>query len=181
MLGGVMTPEDDRVIRQEVERRLQEIQLLDQEAKDQGLRSRFLPEEELAKKIRGESSNSPYILGAAWYTPVPLGGSAGARVYVANSDPTSFSYLLVSLFFSGVSNFLGDIGLGPAGRNQEWPYVSTPPFSLASGSTAAQSFPYNVPTGITLGTYIGNVVLWAGFYFGQGTYLDRFFFDITVM
>lgn len=175
-----MAQEDDQAVRQEVERRLQEIQLLEQEAKDQGRRSRFLREEELARKVRGESSASPYIFGAAWYSPVPLGGSAGVRVYVANSDPTSFSYLLVTLFFDGVSNFLSDIGLGPAGRNLEWPYSSTPPFSLASGSTSAQSFPYNIPTGIMLGTYIGNVILWAGFYFGTGTYLDRFFFDVTV-
>jgi hypothetical protein len=169
-----------RAIRQEVERRLQEIQLLKQEAINKGQRCRFLPEEELAGKVPGPPSNPPYILGAAWYDTVPLGGSAGAIIYVANSGSTSYLYLLVSLFFGGLSNLLDDIALGPASRNQEWPYVSTPPFTLASGGTTAQSFPYNVPGVATLGTYIGNAVLWAGSNFAQGVYLGRFWFDVTV-
>jgi hypothetical protein len=176
-----MPQEDDQAIRQEVERRLQEIQLLEQEAKDQARRFRFLSEEELTRKVRGESSSSPYIYGYGWNSSTTPGAPATVTVFAANPDPTPYYPLLVSLFF-GAANFLSDIALGPAGRNEEWPYLSTLPFSLAaSGGSTSQSFSYSTPTGITLGTYLGNLVLWQGQFFDQGTYLDRAFFEVEVV
>jgi hypothetical protein len=92
---------------------------------------------------------------------------------------TATSPLFVTIFF-GMANFLGDIGFGPAGRNPEWPYISSPPFSLAGGASTNQAFSYQVPSGIPLGTYTGNPVLWRGDSWGVGAYLDRGLFWVTV-
>jgi hypothetical protein len=175
-----MAQKDEQAIRQEIERRLQEIQLLEQEAKDQGRRFRFLSEDGLTRKVRRESLDSPFIFGYGWNSSTTPGASATVTVSVANPDPTPQYPVLISLFFDEVSNFLNDVGLGPAGRNLEWPYLSTLPFSLASGGSTSQSFSYHTPTVVTLGTYLGNLVLWRGDFFDQGTYLDRAFFEVTV-
>jgi hypothetical protein len=175
-----MAQDGDEAIRQEVERRLQEIQLLKQEAEDQGRRFRFLSEEELTRKVRGRSSNSPFIFAYGWNPSTTPGASSTVTVSAANPDPTQHYPLLVSLFF-GVANFLNDISLGPAGRNVEWPYISTLPFGLASSASTSKSFSYTTPTGITLGTYLGNLVLWRGEFFDQGVYLDRAFFEVEVV
>jgi hypothetical protein len=175
-----MAPEGDEAIRQEVERRLEEIQLLRQEAQDQGRRFRSLSEEDLTRRIRERSSSSPFIFAYSWNSSTTPGASATVTVSASNPDPTQYYPLLISLFF-GVSNFLNDIGLGPAGRNTEWPYISTLPFGLASSASTSKTFSYTTPTGITLGTYLGNLVLWRGEFFDQGSYLDRAFFEVEVV
>lgn len=109
-----MAQEGDEAIRQEVERRLEEIQLLRQEAQDQGRRFRSLSEEDFTRRVRERSSSSPFIFAYSWNSSTTPGASATVTVSASNPDPTQYYPLLISLFF-GVSNFLNDIGLRPAG------------------------------------------------------------------
>jgi hypothetical protein len=175
-----MAQQDDRAISQEVDRRLREIQLQEQQARDQGRRFAFLPEEQIRSRVRDLPSSRPYFLGFGWYTPVPRGQAGGVAATVANPYAVEVGALYISLFVDGIANFLGDIGTGHAGRNLEWPFLSSPEINVAGGGTSVQDFSFDVPTDITPGTYICNLVLWAGFRWGQGTYLDRGFVDIAV-
>lgn len=174
-----MAGKTDEEVRQEVQQRLQEIELLRQEAQLRGLAFSAPSEEELARKIAGETAQSPYVSGQGWSSTVPQGGSASYTVYVANPDANGYFPLFATIFF-GMANFLGDIGVGPAGRNPEWPYISSPPFSLAAGASTNQAFSYQVPSGIPLGTYTGNAVLWRGGLHDVGAYLDRGLFWVTI-
>jgi hypothetical protein len=166
-------------IRREVEQRLQEIELLRREAQARGLSFESLSEEELVRKVSRESAQSPYFYGQSWTSGTTPGSSASLIVTMANPDPVGYYPLFVTIFF-GMANFLNEVGLGPAGRHPEWPYLSSAPFGLVVGASTSQSFAYQTPTGIPLGTYTGNAVLWRGQYFDQGSYLDRTFFQVTL-
>jgi hypothetical protein len=87
--------------------------------------------------------------------------------------------LFVSIFF-GAANFLDDIAEALSGRDDRWPYLSTPPFSLAAGATTNKTFNYTIPTGIFVSTYLGNSVVWRGEYHDKGSYFDRGLFDVSV-
>jgi hypothetical protein len=170
----------EKEIREEVERRLKEIELLREEARQQGQAFSGLSEEELVKKIKGETSNSPYIYSMGWTSGTTSGSTANFTVYISNPDPTGYYPMFASIFF-GVANFLDDIGEGLSGRDTKWPYLSSAPFSIAaSGATANKSFSYVVPTGIAPSTYLGNVVVWRGELHDKGVYFDRGMFYITV-
>lgn len=174
-----MAKRPDDEVRAEVEQRMREIELLRQEAEDRGLKFTALSEEELARKASRESSQSPYIYTQAWSSITTPGATAIYNVSVANPDLTDYYPSFITIFF-GLANFMADISLGPAGRNPEWPYVSSEAFQLAPGATADISFTYNAPLGITLGTYIGNAVLWSGRYHDQGAYFARSPFEVTL-
>lgn len=168
-------------VKEEVDRRLREIAMLKEEAHQKGLVFVSLTEEQLAKKIRGESSNSPYIY-AAGFTSATFPGqpSTNYNAWISNPDPAGYYPMFLSMFF-GAANFVDDVGEALGGRDGRWPYMTTAPFSLAAGGTTNQSFTYTTPTGLPLGTYIGNVVLWSGAYFDKGVVFDRGFFFITLI
>ena len=173
-------------IRQEVEQRLREIALLKEEAQEQGLTFSSLSEEALTKKVKGETSNSPYIYSQSWTSGTSPGSSASYRVYIANPDAIGYYPVFASIFF-GVANFLDNTRFGEALANgnfnadSQWPYMSTRPFSLAAGATTNQTFNYITPTGVPLSTYIGNSVVWRGSYHDQGVYFDRGLFYVTLL
>lgn len=166
-------------VKMEVEQRLREIVLLKQEFEQQRLKFSSLSEEEIVKKIQGESTNSPYIYAQGWVSGTAPGSPANYTVYIANPDAVGYYPLYVSIFF-GVANFLADIGEGLSGRDDRWPYLSTAAFGLAAGATTNKTLNYTTPAGVPLSTYMGNAIVWRGDFHDQGAYLDRGLFDVTL-
>lgn len=174
-----MEKKTEKEVRQEVDQRLREIALLKEEIQHQGLVFSCLNESQLTRKVKGESSKSPYIYAQGWTSGTTPGSAAVYTVYIANPDPASYYPMFVSIFF-GVANFLDDIGAGLSGRDTRWPYLSTAPFSLAAGATTSKTFNYITPAGIALSTYMGNSVVWRGDWHDKGAYLDRGLFSVTL-
>jgi hypothetical protein len=169
----------EQLVKNEVRRRAEEIELLKQQAQQQGLAFSAPSKEQLDKKIRGESADSPYIYAMSWTSGTPLGGPAYYQVWMSNPDPTSYYPVFVSVFF-GVANFFDSIADGVIGRDQRWPYLNSAPFSIASGGTATQTFNYPTPVSVPRSTYLGNAVVWVGDYHDQGRYFDRGLFHVTL-
>ncbi len=174
-----MPKKPDQEIRRELEQRLKEIALFKQEAQANGLKFSSTSEEQIIKKLRGETGNSPYIYAQSWVSGTSIGAVANYTVYISNPDPTGYYPLFVSIFF-GAANFLDDIAEALAGRDNRWPYLSSAPFSLAAGGTTSKTFYYTSPTAITASTYLGNSVVWRGDYHDKGLYLDRGLFDVSL-
>ncbi len=169
----------DQEVKEELERRLEEIEVLKQQAQRQGLAFSAPSREQLEKKIRGETSNSPYIYSMSWTSGTLLGNPAYFQVWMANPDPTAYGPVFVSVFF-GVANFFDNIADGIIARDQRWPYLSSPDFNLLAGGTATQLFNYTTPSTVQRSTYLGNVVLWRNEYHDKGTYFDRGGFFVTL-
>src|SRR5712691_10564553 len=89
----------DQEVKEELERRLEEIEVLKQQAQRQGLAFSAPSREQLEKKIRGETSNSPYIYSMSWTSGTLLGNPAYFQVWMANPDPTAYGPVFVSVFF----------------------------------------------------------------------------------
>lgn len=172
-------------IEKEVEQRMREIEMLEREARERGLSFSAPDREQITKKIRRETSKSPYIYAQSWTSGTSPGTSAYYSVYVSNPDPGGYYPVFASIFFGAGANFLDDGDLAEAladgnfNSDGRWPYMSSPPFSLASGATANQQFAYAVPA-VPLTTYIGNCVIWGGQYHDRGQYFDRGLFYITL-
>ena len=170
----------DREVKEEIERRLEEIELLRQQAQQQGLAFSAPTREQLEKKVRGETSNSPYIYSMSWTSGTLLGNPAYFQVWMANPDPGGYYAVFVSVFF-GVANFFDNIADGLIARDVRWPYLSSPGFSMLAGGTVTQSFNYTTPSSVPRSTYLGNVVLWRMEYHDKGAYFDRGGFDVTLL
>ncbi len=170
----------EKEVKIELSKRLDEIELFKKEAQMKGLEYSVLTEEELVKKIKRETSRSPYIYMQSWTSGTSPGSPANYTVYISNPDPSGYYPMFISIFF-GVANFLDDIGEGLGSRRDiNWPYISTEPFSLASGATANKTFNYTTPSGVALGTYLGNSIVWRGQWHDKGTYFDRGLFRVTL-
>ncbi|HEX6715125.1 MAG TPA: hypothetical protein VF066_17170 [Thermoleophilaceae bacterium] len=164
----------------ELEQRLQEIDLLKEQAQRQGLAFAAPTKEQLEKKIRGGGpANSPYLYGSTWNSGVLLGTSVSYQVWIANPDPTYYGALFVTLFF-GLGNFFDNIADAVIARDTRWPYLSSREFSLVSGGTTTQAFSFATPTTVPRSTYLGNAVLWRPEFLDKGSYFDRAFFHITL-
>jgi hypothetical protein len=174
-----MEGKSEEEVRQEVEQRLREIELLRKEAQQQGLSFHSLSEEELARKIRGESSQSPVAFATSWTSAADRGSSAYFDINISNPDAFEYYPLFVTVFF-GAANFLDDIGEGISGRDTRWPYLTSRPFGLAGRATIRERFDYTTPFGGPLTTVTGNWVLWLANPYDKGSYFDRGFFFITL-
>ena len=179
--GGIVAQRKrpDREVREELERRLEEIEVLRQQAQQQGLAFSAPTREQLEKKIRGESADSPYIYSMGWTSGTAPGSAASYQVWISNPDGAGYYPVFVSVFF-GVANFFDNIADGIIARDDRWPYLSSPPFSLAAGATATQSFSYTTPSTVPRSTYLGNAVVWRGELHDKGLYFDRGLFYVTL-
>lgn len=174
-----MAKKTEKEVQQQVEQVLKEIELHKQQAQQRGLAFSSLTEEQIAKKVRGETAKSPFITGEGWTSGTHPGSPATYSVSIFNPDPIGYFPLFVSIFF-GLGNFFPNIAEGWDGRDKRWPELSTAPFSLLSGGSTNQSFNYITPVGIPLSTYPANAVLWRGEFHDIGTYLDRGLFYVTL-
>ncbi|UCH95210.1 MAG: hypothetical protein JSV88_33885 [Candidatus Aminicenantes bacterium] len=174
-----MKKQNEKEIREEVDRRLKEIDQLKKEAQKKKFEFESLGEMELIKKI--QRSKSPYV-GAQWWTSnASPGDLISYSVFIANpiGDP-SHSDVFVSIFF-GVANFLNNIGAGLSGRYTGWPVLTSERFTLNAGASTTKTFSIQIPTGIvTSTTYFGNGVVWKRCFYDVGDYFDRSAFYINV-
>lgn len=181
-----MKKKTEQEVEQEVRQRLLEIDQLKEEARQLGLSFSALDKEQLVKKIKGITSNSPYIFAQVWISGTTPGSSAYYRVYIANPDPVSYYPVFASICFGAGINFMPAQQIGSSLKegnfnvDQGWPYRSSQPFSLAAGATTNITFNYLTPVGAPLATYIGNCIVWRGDYHDQGAYLDRGLFHVTL-
>lgn len=169
-------------IKKDREKILSELELFEREAKGQGLTFSRLTDEQIVRKLRGETANSPFITGQGWTSGTQPGTTASYSVTIFNPDPVGYYPLFVSIFF-GLFNFLPteDVGESIAGYLPAWPYMSTQPFSLANGTSVNKSFSYITPTTMPKSTYTGNAVLWRGEFHDAGVYYDRGLFYVTLV
>jgi hypothetical protein len=177
--GEEMAKKSDREAKAELERRLEEIAQLQQQAHGQGLAFSAPTEEQLMKKIRGESGNSPYIYSQSWTSGTSGGSTAYYWLWAANPDPAGYYPVFVTIFF-GLANFFADLGEGIDARDTRWPYISSDGVVLSAGATTNPRFMYTTPVGLPAGTYLGNAVLWRGDHHDRGQYFDRGLFPITL-
>jgi hypothetical protein len=63
-----------------------------------------LSAEELKKKIRGETSKSPFIYAQSWVSGTSPGATAYYTVHVSNPDPVAYFPFYATIFF-GLGNF----------------------------------------------------------------------------
>jgi hypothetical protein len=169
----------EKEVKIEVSKIQEEMEMIVHEAKMKGLEYSVLSEEELVRKIKRETSKSPYIYAQSWTSGTHPGSPAVYTVYISNPDPGSYYPMFVTIFF-GLANFLNDISGGLAARNTDWPYISSESFSLASGSRTSKTFRYTTPASAALGTYLGNSIVWRGQWHDKGTYFDRGLFRVTL-
>lgn len=165
-------------VKQELARRLEEIEALKELAREQGRAFSSLSEEELEKKIHGEKSKSPFIFAQSWTSGTSPGANASYTVHVSNPDPVAYFPFYVTIFF-GLGNFY-DVNQAWIGRDKRWPAFSSDRTFLAAGASTAFTFNYTVPTGLPLGTYNGNSVLWEGEWHDVGSSFDRGSFDVKL-
>jgi hypothetical protein len=174
-----MAKKSDREVKAEVERRLEEIAQLREQAQGQGLAFSAPTEEQLTKKVRAETGKSPYIYSQSWTSGTSGGSTAQYWLWASNPDPASYYPVFASIFF-GLANFLTDLGEGIDARDTRWPYVSSEPVGLPSGGTINPRFTYTTPVGLPAGTYLGNAVLWGGGIHDLGQYFDRGLFWVRL-
>jgi hypothetical protein len=178
-MEGEMAKKSDREVQAEVERRLEEIAQLREQAQGQGQAFSAPSEEQLTKKIRAESGNSPYIYSESWTSAATGGSIAYYSLWAANPDSTPHYSVFTTIFF-GLANFFTDLGEGIDARDSRWPYISSDGLMLPVGGTINPRFTYTTPVGLPAGTYLGNAVLWRGDYHDIGQYFDRGLFPVRV-
>jgi hypothetical protein len=161
-------------VRAEVQKLLEEIERRKEQAEREGLAFVALNEEELAQKIRGETSSSPFIFWKAWTGQAAPGTPAYVEIFYANPDPTAWE-VSVTIFF-GLP--ILDLADAAAARDTRWPYVSDGPQSVGTGQSALATFNYTTPM-VERGTYFGYGVLWRGPW--PGTYLERTDFPVVLV
>ena len=154
-------------------------EFLKEEASKRGERFESLTDEELVKKIRGETSNSPFFSSQSWGSSSP-GGTANYTANVHNPDPNGYSgfWLFGHLLF-GPANFIGSSDLALTSVDPRFPHYYQR-CTVAANSDTSMSFTVDVPAGIRPGIYIGNCFLVRRSSFDVGSYIDRAAFDLTV-
>lgn len=174
-----MAKKSEREVKQELGQRLAEIAFLKEQAQRRGLAFASPSEEQLEKKIRGETAETPYIYGSGWVSGTSIGSPAAFEVAVANPDPVPYGLVFVTIFF-GLGNFFADIGEAVAARDERWPYLSSRWSYLVAGGTMDTTINYETPSDVPAGTYLGNAVVWQADYNDKGRYFDRAFFDVNL-
>jgi hypothetical protein len=169
-------PEAD--VRAEVQRLLEEIERRREEHQGEGVAFAALNEEQLTKKIRGETSNSPFFCLQSWLSTAAPGAPAWVEFEYWNPDPRTWNHC-VTIFF-GLANFAPDLTAATAGRHTAWPYISDRPTNVGTGQLGSARFDYTTPM-VERGTYLGNGVLWQPGLLDIGTYFARTFFQVTLV
>jgi hypothetical protein len=166
-------------VRHEVAQLKEEIEVLRERARELGQAFSSLDEDQLTKKVKGQSSKSPFAFAQSWTSGQTPGGPAGFSVQVRNPDPSAYFPVYTTIFF-GLGNFFG-ADQAWAGRDRRWPEFSSDRTFFPANSTRTFSFNYSVPLGLPLGTYNGNWVLWRGEFFDVGAVFDRGSFDVKLL
>jgi hypothetical protein len=166
------------VVKRQVAQLREQIEVLKEQAREQGQAFSALDDDQLTKKELGETSNSPFIYAQSWTSGTSPGSTASYTVYVRNPDPVGYYPVYATIFF-GLGNFFG-VDQAWNGRDQRWPQSSSERTLLPANSDRSFSFTYTVPTGLPSGTYNGNSVVWRGDWHDVGVAYDRGSFDLKL-
>jgi len=165
-------------VKREVAQLKERIEVLKEMAREQGLAFSSLDEDQLTKKVQGKTSKSPFIYSESWTGYTSPGSVAHYTVHVRNPDPTGYYPVYATIFF-GLGNFFG-VDQAWIGRDKRWPEFSSGRTFLPAGSDHSFFFKYLVPTGLPLGAYNGNTVVWRGNWYDVGIAFDRASFDVHI-
>ena len=165
-------------VKREVAQLKKQIEVLKEQAREQGQAFSSLDEDQLTKKVRGETSKSPFIYSQSWTSGTTPGSTANYTVHVRNPDPNGYFPVYTTIFF-GLGNFF-DPDQAWTGRDKRWPEFSSDRTFLPPNSDHSFSFSYKGPSGLPLGTYNGNSVLWRGEWHDVGAAFDRGSFDVKL-
>jgi len=166
-------------VRREVAHLKQQIEVLKERARELGRAFASLDEDQLTKKVKGETSNSPFIFAQSWTSGTTPGSPATYAVSVRNPDPNGYLPVYATIFF-GLGNFFG-VDQAWVGRDRRWPEFSSDRIFFSANSDHTFSFNYTVPSGLPLGTYNGNSVIWRGNFIDVGAAFDRGSFDVLLL
>jgi hypothetical protein len=144
-------------MREALIRLLEQIEALREKARERNRAFDSPSEEQLAKKLRGETTNSPFFIALEWDQFTNAGSPSFFLANYVNPDP-QIRFCFVTIFF-GLAFLNGDISSAIAARDVRWPYVSTEIVFLDPNATGVGEFTLMVPY-VTKGTYFGNFVLW---------------------
>jgi hypothetical protein len=150
------------------------------EARERGDRFEALGQDELIRKITGETSNSPYFYAVAWGSP-PVGSSTTITTYIHNPDPDAYSgYSLFGYLFFGPINIVPDPAQAVCTPiDTQFPY-SYQRLGVAAGADANATFTVPVGSSVQPGIYMANCFLLMRGSFDTGRYVDRVCVDMTV-
>lgn len=158
-------------VKKALKRLLREKAELKARAKERGCEFAGLSAQQLTRKLRGETSKSPFITAQAWDQFASPGSPCFFLANYFNPDPV-VHLCFVTIFF-GLGNLEADIASALTVRDTQWPYVSTELTIVGTDETGIANIVYPVPFA-PKGTYIGNAVLWEWVIGGNvGTVLDR--------
>lgn len=160
----------DKDIKDTLKRLLDEIEVLRNQARDKGLAFSAPSAEHIEKKLT--SAHTPFIYTTSWTSTGSPGNTFHYGISVNNPDPNAY-YYLYAYFFFGPSNMVPDVGTALLIVDERlfrmfarFPYMSP-------GSNGTVQFSYTFPSGIPLGTYIGNAFIFSQDFHDVGTYADR--------
>src|SRR5882672_8592353 len=85
-------------VKREVDQLKEQIAALKEQAQERGQAFSALSEEQLARKVRGETSKSPFIFAQSWTSGTSSGSTANYTVSVRNPDPTAYFPFYVTIF-----------------------------------------------------------------------------------
>ena len=165
-------------VKREVAQLKKHIEMLKEQAREQGQAFSSLDEDQLAKKVQGKTSKSPFIFAQSWSSAATPGSAANYTVHLRNPDPVGYFPVFATIFF-GLGNTFG-IEQAWAGRDKRWPEFSSDRTFLSPNSDRSFTFSYTVPSGLPPGTYNGNSVLWRGDWHDVGAAFDRGSFDVKL-
>ena len=90
-----MAPKSETEVKAALKRLLEEIDVLKEQARKRGCAFAALSEEQLTRKLRGETSHSPFFTAAAWDQFTNSGSPSFFLANYFNPDPQT--YLAVEL------------------------------------------------------------------------------------
>jgi len=153
---------------------LKELQPFAHDAAGRKQQVALLPKAELIRKIRGETSHSPFIVLLSWTAAAQRGTTISASLGIFNPDP--IAYLASDLFahaFWGPGNVVADLDTHILTADSAFPRfgvgIDAPPGFPISFATLA----IPLPTSVAAGTYLMNWILFLRNAFGVGTLLER--------
>ena len=130
-----------------------QIEVLKEQAINQGLAFHALTSKELEKRLK--SSHTPFIYASSWSSRNSSTSSFFYSITVYNPDP-NFYARLCAYFFFGPADMIVDIDTALLSADQRL-YRGFKQFPLiASNSSSTVEFNYKFPTDLPLGLYIGN-------------------------
>jgi hypothetical protein len=133
-----------------------------------------LPQAELVRKLRRETSHSPFIITLSWFASAQRGTTTTPSLGIYNPDPNPYAGSdLFAHAFWGPGNVLADLDAHVLSADPAFP-------RFAVGVDVAPGFPISfatldipLPTAVPAGTYLMNWLLFLRNAFGAGTLLER--------